>query len=260
VTPKTFFFSITGALLLSTLSGVRAQNLLVNGSFETPASPAGSIITLPVGTTNLAGWTLSGTGGFYQVTTPMNGQFHSWYPSVEGTQFIDFNHNGALLSQSFNTVAGQSYEVCFSVGRLQSPQAMSVLAEVVSTNDILLGSLLANAPSTNGWAPPSRFLFTATSDTATLRFRGSNGTSNVELTMDAVSVKQVSFSISIEGSHVRLCWPSQTNKSYQLQYRSNLVSDSWIDLDSPIPGTGATICSEQPTTDPQRFFRVIALP
>ncbi len=246
-----------GAVITFWLVESRAQNLLSNGSFEIPPHSTNSIVSLPTGSTNLLGWTIEGAGSVYLVTTPLEG----WsFIALDGQQFIDFNHPTVTLSQSFATIAGESYEVTFSVGRFQGPTNMQVIAEVVSTNRDALGSLTVGVPETAGWSPPSRFRFTAADNTATLRFHGSNATVNVDLAMDAVTVERVTPRLTIEVSQVRLCWESQTNRIYQLQYRSDLATNTWTDLGPPIPGTGTRDCSEQPVTEPRRFYRIFLLP
>ena len=78
--------------------------------------------------------------------------------------------------------------------------------------------------------------------------------------MDAVSVQPVSPRLTIEVSEVRVCWQSQTNRMYQLQFTTNVAANTWTDSGAPIPGSGGTDCSSQPVVDPQRFYRVVLLP
>ena len=234
-----------------------AENLLTNGSFEMVGYPTNSIIGLSPGTTNLPGWALMGTGSAYLVAAPLQ---PSYFTALDGKQFFDFNHPTLTLSQTFPTRPGESYEVTFSAGRFQGPTNMLIVAQILATNGVVLGGLTANVPSTNQWAPPSRFRFTATTTASTLQFHGSNATVNVDLAMDAVSVQAVSPRLTIDVSEVRLCWQSQSNRMYQLQFTTNVASNTWTDSGAPIPGSGATDCSFQPVADPQRFYRVVLLP
>ncbi len=57
-------------------------------------------------------------------------------------------------------------------------------------------------------------------------------------------------------------WQSLTNKSYQVQYQSALTTNAWTALGSPTPGNGTTNCiwDTVPPGEPQRFYRVIAVP
>jgi hypothetical protein len=49
-------------------------------------------------------------------------------------------------------------------------------------------------------------------------------------------------SLNIAVSQVRLCWNSRTNRNYQVQYRSVLTTNEWVNLGSPILGNGGTQC------------------
>jgi len=66
--------------------------------------------------------------------------------------------------------------------------------------------------------------------------------------------------LSIEISQVRLCWPSQTNVIYQVQYRTALTTNDWADLGPLIPGTGANCCTTDEVMVPRRYYRVVAMP
>ena len=66
--------------------------------------------------------------------------------------------------------------------------------------------------------------------------------------------------LTIEVSQVRICWDSVTNKQYQVQYRSALTTNAWVDLGVPFPGNGTTNCINESVTDPRRFYRVCLLP
>ena len=67
---------------------------------------------------------------------------------------------------------------------------------------------------------------------------------------------------SIRVSQVQICWNSASNRTYQVQYRSPLTTNAWLNLGPPVAGNSPTNC----TTDdlapgqPQRFYRVLALP
>lgn len=241
--------------LLSLGFSTQAQNLLTNASFEAPAHPTNSITQLSAGSPALPGWTINGNGTVFLVSTPLTG----WsFLSQDGQQFLDFNDPAVNLSQSFNTVPGQSYEVTFFGGYFQGNTNMVILAQALATNGAVLGSFALAVPPPSGWKPAAQFRFTASDSTTTLQFRGSNATVNIDLAFDNVSVLPVTPALTINVSQVRLCWQSQTNRLYQLQYRSDLTTNIWTDLGAPIPGTGND-CSLQPVTDPRRFYRVILL-
>src|SRR5207244_753521 len=105
----------------------------------------GASAALSAGSTNLTGWTV-GNGG---VVSMVNGAFFGISP-VEGTQQVVFNAGdgpaGGSVFQTFSTTPGQTYTVIFYVGRTGSGGGtMSLLAEVTSSNSVLLGSSSAVA-------------------------------------------------------------------------------------------------------------------
>jgi hypothetical protein len=44
--------------------------------------------------------------------------------------------------------------------------------------------------------------------------------------------------LTVQCSTVDVCWNSLTNYTYQVQYRSDLTTNQWVNLGQPIPGTG----------------------
>jgi len=54
-----------------------------------------------------------------------------------------------------------------------------------------------------------------------------------------------------------VCWPSKTNRVYQVQWASSLASTNWMGLGLPTQGTGAEICIFDSTrSSARRFYRV----
>jgi hypothetical protein len=64
-----------------------------------------------------------------------------------------------------------------------------------------------------------------------------------------------------QSNQVRICWRSISNKIYQLQARSDLVTGTWTNLGSTSTGNGTTNCATDITSSPNlKFYRIIALP
>ena len=63
-------------------------------------------------------------------------------------------------------------------------------------------------------------------------------------------------------SQVEVCWTSESNKQYQVQYQSALTTNAWLNLGSPLPGTGTNTCVNDaiPRGQPQRFYRILGTP
>jgi hypothetical protein len=68
--------------------------------------------------------------------------------------------------------------------------------------------------------------------------------------------------LSIRCSQVELCWSSRTNRTYQLQYKSAITTNTWVDSGNPIVGTGTNICITDAIAvgQPQRLYRLRTLP
>lgn len=70
---------------------------------------------------------------------------------------------------------------------------------------------------------------------------------------------QIPPPISIHVSYMDVCWSSRTNTTYQVQYRSDLTTNVWVDLGQPIDGNGLLNCVTDPVSGPQKFYRVKVL-
>jgi hypothetical protein len=68
--------------------------------------------------------------------------------------------------------------------------------------------------------------------------------------------------LSIRVSQVELCWDSTATNTYQVQYKSSLTTNQWVNLDGLIPGNGSRQCLADyvPEGQPQRFYRLVITP
>ncbi len=66
---------------------------------------------------------------------------------------------------------------------------------------------------------------------------------------------------AIRVSEVEVCWNTASNRTYQVQYRSALNTNAWLQLGSPIAGNGFTNCiaDKVPLGEPRRFYRVLTV-
>lgn len=67
---------------------------------------------------------------------------------------------------------------------------------------------------------------------------------------------------TIRVSCVEICWPSVSNLTYQVQYRSSIDSNAWVNLQSRVLGNGGIRCvvDNIAPDQPRRFYRVIPVP
>ncbi|MEO5712506.1 MAG: Ig-like domain-containing protein [Luteolibacter sp.] len=147
-----------------------SPQLLVNGSFES----------------NYTGWSTSGNQ-IIESASP--------YAATNGAKLVGFNGRNlspnAVLSQSFATVAGQTYSLTFDAGVLSFVSAQQKLQVTVDGNVNLLNQLItinATNTGTSVWSSRS-FSFTANSSSTTLTFTDkSTATTSLDLLLDNVKV------------------------------------------------------------------------
>jgi hypothetical protein len=75
-------------------------------------------------------------------------------------------------------------------------------------------------------------------------------------------VVEVSPRLSVRVSQVELCWPTVTNVVYQIQYRTGLSTNTWVNLGTQMVGIGSTICVTNAVTAglSPRLYRVVTVP
>ncbi len=195
------------------VNGAIASTLL-NGSFET----------------GFTGWTVTGNQSI-QATAP--------YAATDGVKLVGFNGGNstpnAVLSQSFATVAGQSYTLAFDAGVLSyntSPQTMRVT--VTGTAALLDKTITINGAGggSNRWLPQS-FTFVADGPAATLVFRDqSASTVALDMMLDNVRVSG--------GASVPNTAPAVTADQYVATQNTPLV----------VPGPGVLINDTDPEASP----------
>jgi hypothetical protein len=67
---------------------------------------------------------------------------------------------------------------------------------------------------------------------------------------------------AIRVSEVEVCWNSTSNRTYQVQYRSTLTTNSWVDLGPPVVANSSNSCITDKVLlgQPQRYYHVLILP
>jgi hypothetical protein len=67
--------------------------------------------------------------------------------------------------------------------------------------------------------------------------------------------------LTIDVASVAIKWYSATNSVYQLQYRSSLTTNAWVNLGLPISGTGSNVVIlDSVLNDPRRIYRLQLVP
>jgi choice-of-anchor C domain-containing protein len=211
-----------GITLLCFVSSLQAQNLLINGGFETPWIE-GSWQTFYAGI-DLGGW---------HVDHNSIDLIHDYWPSAEGNQSIDLSGqdlNGAIY-QDVQTTPGQRYDLSFSfAGNPAFPESslvksMSVfwgpssgpLTEVgIFTFDVS-GHTLADL----GWVTKEMIALEATATTMRLRFV-SNTAIGVGPTLDNVILQVTQPRATVSG---RVTLQNAVNQAQTLLFEFRAVDN-----------------------------------
>jgi hypothetical protein len=173
---------LAAAALCSPLAN--AQNLVVNGDFETPPF---SIPTLEA----ISGWTLNGNVGSVDVQG-------STSPTHAAALSLGTSFDGNSMSQTFQTLAGQVYTLTFDSGVYGIPEegALQLKIEVLGTGNSNLLTDTVTPPSNGQFIPATfaafNYLFTADGTSTTLRFSDVGGANaNADVMVDTVVVAAV---------------------------------------------------------------------
>ena len=153
---------------MATSAGAAA---FTNGSFEQGVDPGSTFVTLSNGSTGVTGWVVGGDsidyiGGYWQ--------------AQDGSRSIDLsgNANGSI-AQTFDTVAGQAYQVNFFLAGNPDGGPAAKL-EITSADggqqqDSLFTVTGSDSRTNMGWTAFS-YKFSATGSSTTLAFASATGT------------------------------------------------------------------------------------
>lgn len=165
--------TIVAGLLMPSLA---QANLITNGDFTSCSGCGGAFATKPGGSTDVSGWLVTGTS--------VDVILSYWQAPPLGGNSIDLNgstgdpgNRAGGVSQSFATVAGQSYLVNFYLsGNPDNNNVDSLKSAVVSAvadSSTYTFDTSGISKSNMGWVLES-FVFSAISSTSTLSFAGVN--------------------------------------------------------------------------------------
>jgi hypothetical protein len=224
------------------------QSLVQNGGFEMG---------------DFTDWTLVGNG------TISNGRFGSTiYNAVESSSsYSSVVHSGnygaflgdiqlATLSQTLATVPGENYLLSFW---LDNTTSGSIQRFQASWNGSNLYSI-TNPPAFS-WTN-LQFIVTAVSSSTVLQFGAENDPAYFGL--DDISVTHiptVAFKTATQTTGTfNLTWATATGLVYQVQYKTNLLQTSWLNLIKPTTATSTNLSASDTSFSPHRFYRLIVAP
>ena len=249
-------------MLFATVANGLGQNLLVNGSFETPPVTNATRVDYP---TNLFPWQTT-TTNFEIWTNGWRNPAAGLGPldSADGRQNLEILSEGTNVTvwQTVPTINGERY--AFSFYYSPRPNSASDVFTVSLNSNKIFSALEDGSGLTNfDWR---RFTtnFVATSNLTTLAFSDlslSNGGSGTHI--DGVVLEHEPWlAIENAGETLDISWLGISNETYQLQFRTNLNLGSWNNLGGPVSGHNTTylFLVTPPSDVPQAFYRIVVGP
>jgi choice-of-anchor C domain-containing protein len=137
-------------------------NIIANGSFESGAAiPSGWFTTEGVGSTAITSWSVVSGGVDY---------IGGLWSASDGLRSIDLNACSAgSISQTFATVAGNTYEVTFDMAGNPDGGVKELSVSAAATSETFTFDTAGKSLAAMGWVAKS-FTFTATGTSTTLAF------------------------------------------------------------------------------------------
>ena len=227
-------------ILLAGLTNAASANLIVNGSFETPAlAPGSSYRTFQIGSNGLTGWDILGpaaaTVDLAESSYNLPDAYGHRFPASTGNQWLDLTGHATNsyggVGQTAVTAPGARYRLTFDIGNLADP-----LHGYGSTSkvDLWINGRLAQSftnqsgPSTNLNWQSFTYLFTASSAGASyIAFRNADNTSDNLNGLDNVVLSPVpepSTAAMTLGGLMLLCGMARLRKKNRQAANSSQVS------------------------------------
>jgi hypothetical protein len=247
VTPIRYTFSSMAGLY--TGNAVNSLARITNCYTDCTAGSCGLTAPVTAGTTYQIA---ADGGGSYgdsgEFTLSMSVYFDTNAPSVTITNPLPGHATNAAL-----IVRGTAND-------LPGSGAFNLASGVNLVEVRLNGGAWLPATGTNSW---NRTL-TLTAGVNLIEARARDAVGNYSiLAAVAVSYGLIVSRVEMSGGVPQLTFPTETNKTYQLQWAGNLVSPmAWLPVNAaPVPGTGLpmTLTDTNATGQPQRFYRLQAV-
>jgi len=209
-------------------------------------------------------------------------------------QVVEANHRGWSLTAKLrvlgtNTLSDEDF--CHSgwapgIGYVDGLKNWAVGMDRTPTDDLIVAAvhrpdLVRRIPGAGGGYHTYKMAYDASSQTASLyvdgqfqfTWQGTNYTATPRVSWGCPSTpdtggghfSEVVFDLnrpllSIQVGCVDIFWDTLTNKTYQVESRSELTN-AWTPLGPPVPGTGSRICiTDSVRGQPTKFYRVVLLP
>jgi hypothetical protein len=160
---------------------------------------------------------------------------------------VDGVYTGGLAFAAISNqtvVIGETFNMPLSISGIDNPKAICLQA--LPSGAGLIGQSVQ-------WTPESAdtnrtFLFTISAT-------GGNDVIQRQFSVTVLSRPLLNIFRAVE-----ITWFAHTNKQYQVQWTSSMLSNNWTNLGSPIVGMGAETSVFDRVTDDSRFYQVEMLP
>ena len=225
------------------------QSIVQNGGFE-----AGSF----------SSWTLVGNG--ITSTLIYNAVVNANGPVPGGTDFIHSGNYGAFLgdtqiatlSQTLNTLPGRLYLLSFWLDNPVSGSVQQFLVQWNTNSPAINQIYYLTNPPVLPWTNIT-FVVAATGTNTTLQFGAENDPNGFGL--DDISVMPIPAillqSVTSTNAAIQFTWNTLTGLVYQVQYMTNLLQTSWVNLGGPITAAGSTVTATNSIgPDSARYYRL----
>lgn len=166
-----------------------------------------------------------------------------------------FSNNAVNLA--LKSVQGPGHFIVYQVDAFGSPLVFYNSRDGLDTNDVR--TLLAGGHTHVNWAftTPGKYRI-GFQATGVLAATGETTTSDVvEYLFDVGELPRLTLAKEAGHDHLHLEWLSETNASYQIQYRMESSGGSWTSLGSPIAGNGGLMEEHIEPDQARQFFRVL---
>jgi hypothetical protein len=140
------------------------------------------------------------------------------------------------------------------------PGSVTLSIRSVGTNVVVtwntgatLGTLMQADNLTGPWTPVGVYvpLYQVPPSSARKFYRV-----NLNESVPAPLATPLAIKASVSGGSIHLSFPTQIGSNYQVLYKSNLATGTWLPLGSPIPGNGSTMSVSDPVGAGTRFYRL----
>jgi hypothetical protein len=187
---KLTMVGVAVSLVLLVSTDIRAQNLIQNGSFESPGVGFQQRVT--AGSIFLTDWVVGGTGDIFIHNGPANGGDYG--PAQDGLDYLDLSGDGpphANVYQDFSTIPGIQYSLTLYIGSSSYTPSPTINVQLQGANVLLDTTFTPLAPSGSiNWLE-EEFSFTPDSAITRLSFVDTSGSDDNASYVDNVSVSEI---------------------------------------------------------------------